>query len=146
MRKLTLVLLTLALALGTWGCKKDEDSGPTVSPEAQAEAALFALIADCANAKYDTAAIRMVYTLRTDSERRYKDNYDPSNPEELAAVQRQCEEFAAYRGEREVVDYKSETESDGTWHMIEVSFEGQDETTTFGFLEIDDLFMLGDID
>ena len=147
MRTITLVLLSLALSLSTYGCKKDDgESEHTVSPQAQAEADLFALMADCSASNYSMAGIRLVYTLRDDADRRYKDNYDVSNPAELAAVERQCSELVTYRGEREVVGYRAETESDGTWHMITVAIEGHDDEVTFGFLEIDGSFMLGDID
>jgi len=50
--------------------------------------------------------------------------------------------------EYKVIKYLSETESEGTWHVIFVAYNqrGQEEQAIFAFLKIGDKFALGDID
>ncbi|MES2774116.1 MAG: hypothetical protein V4722_08020 [Bacteroidota bacterium] len=97
------------------------------------------------------AAPYIVYRGETDKARRWKDIANYSNPEEKKGVDEVCyrinqtvNQDSAYK----FVKYFTEKESEGTWHIMVVSFirKGVAKQAAFAFLKIKGKFALGDID
>lgn len=86
-----------------------------------------------------------------DKKRNWKDFTDYNNTAEKKRVDGICERFnrtvnldSGYT----ISKYFTETESEGTWHVLMVAFNvnSTEKTAAFAFLKIGDRFGLGDID
>ncbi|MEM6286329.1 MAG: hypothetical protein AAF845_04150 [Bacteroidota bacterium] len=129
------------------------DMDPFPEPVAAAQPRLKVLLADLlgwiqAN-DYEAAAPHLVY--RGDGPDRWQRALDPTNADDLVAARRAVRQLASAIGTYDaytVPSYFSDTESEGTWHVLQVEFEATEETKTtlFAFLLIDDVFVLGDVD
>lgn len=86
-----------------------------------------------------------------DKKRNWKDFADYSRPAEKKQVDEICERInrttnqdSAYT----ITKYITETESEGTWHVLLVTYKkkGVEKTTAYAFLKIGNNYGLGDID
>jgi hypothetical protein len=86
-----------------------------------------------------------------DKKRNWKDFADYSKADEkirvnevCARINRTANQDSAYK----IVKYFTEKESEGTWHVLVVSYskKGAQKTTAYAFLKIGKKFGLGDID
>jgi hypothetical protein len=96
------------------------------------------------------AAPHIVYR-GTDKARRWKTIADYSKEEDKNGVNEVCEKINRSINQDstwKITGYRTETESEGTWHAIIVQFmlKGKQRTFAFAFLKIGDVFALGDID
>jgi hypothetical protein len=87
----------------------------------------------------------------SNKERAWKDFTDYSTADEKLRVNEVCERInrtanqdSAYK----IIKYFTEKESEGTWHVLMVTYKrkGVDKTTAFAFLKVGNRFGLGDID
>ena len=81
----------------------------------------------------------------------FANSLDPSDTSDLALADGAIRQLARMIGTFDsytVNSYLTDTESEGTWHVLEVEMEVADESETvmFAFLLIDDVFVLGDVD
>ncbi|HYG82855.1 MAG TPA: hypothetical protein VD861_20835 [Pyrinomonadaceae bacterium] len=110
-------------------------------------AELFGL---CKTNGINSAASYFVYR-GPDKAREWKDTYRAADPAERAAVQDGCARIKGYLDKSEGYTFgpvKVEKESEGDWHVIEVSFKQGAETrrVAFAFLPVKGQFSVGDID
>lgn len=130
-------LVSLFLLSGLWACGGSSGGGP--------KAALEKLHAACKAENHKEAAGFVAYTLRKDRERRYKDTLSVENEDELRSVKKICARVQEkMSGDFEITKQKKKKESEGTWHVIFFTSNGDE--GAFAFLEHGDSFMLGDID
>ncbi|MEM8557648.1 MAG: hypothetical protein AAGG50_07480 [Bacteroidota bacterium] len=129
------------------------DMDPFPEPVPAAQPRLEALLADLLGwieaGDAEAAAPHLVY--RGDGSDRWQRALDPNNADDLIAARRAVRQLASAIGTYDaytVLSYFSDTESEGTWHVLQVEFEAPEETKTilFAFLLIDDVFVLGDVD
>ena len=86
-----------------------------------------------------------------DKKRNWKDFADYSRADEKKQVDGVCERMnrtANQDSAYTITKYITETESEGTWHVLLVSYKkkGVEKTTAYAFLKIGKKFGLGDID
>ena len=86
-----------------------------------------------------------------DKKRSWKDFINYSNASEKIRVDEICMRInrtANQDSTFKIVKYFTETESEGTWHVLMVSYKkkGVEKTTAYAFLKIGKRFGLGDID
>lgn len=86
-----------------------------------------------------------------DKKRNWKDFADYSRADEKKQVDAVCEQMnrtANQDSAYTITKYITETESEGTWHVLLVSYKkkGVEKTTAYAFLKIGKKFGLGDID
>lgn len=86
-----------------------------------------------------------------DQKRNWKDFTNYSNTDEKQRVNEVCERInrtANQDSSFKITKYITETESEGTWHVLMVTYQrkGAEKTTAYAFLKIGDRFGLGDID
>ncbi|HEY0379123.1 MAG TPA: hypothetical protein VGC87_19560 [Pyrinomonadaceae bacterium] len=110
-------------------------------------AELFGL---CQTKGINSAASYFVYR-GPDKAREWKDTYRASAPAERAAVEDGCARIKGYLDKSESYTFgpvKVEKESEGDWHVVEVSFKqgGETRRVTFAFLPVKGQFAIGDID
>ncbi|MCP4443123.1 MAG: hypothetical protein GY810_29805 [Aureispira sp.] len=99
---------------------------------------------------YTKLAAMIVYR-GTDQARKWKDVCNPNNSKELDHVKSGSDRIKKYLGEDFKYTHKeciSETESEGTWHVLilNTTYRGEQKERAFAFLEIKGTFALGDID
>ncbi|HWS99162.1 MAG TPA: hypothetical protein VN256_02745 [Pyrinomonadaceae bacterium] len=104
----------------------------------------------CKTGGINSAASYFVYR-GPDKSREWKDTYRAADPAERAAVQDGCARIKGYLDESQQHTFgpvKVEKESEGDWHVIEVSFKQGAATkkVTFAFLPVKGQFAVGDID
>ena len=83
--------------------------------------------------------------------RKWKDVADYTKPEEKKGVDEICYRINSTINQDssyQIIEYTTERESEGTWHVLIVSYmrKGQSKKSAFAFLKIKDRFVLGDID
>lgn len=104
----------------------------------------------CEAGDFDAAAGYFVYR-GPDKGREWKDTYRAADASERAEVRAGCARIKSYLGESRGYTFgpvKVERESEGEWHVVEVTFR-QDEATKrviFAFLPVKGQFSIGDID
>lgn len=86
-----------------------------------------------------------------DKKRNWKDFANYNNNDEKRRVNEVCERInqtANQDSSFKIIKYFTETESEGTWHVLMVTYKrkGTDKTTAYAFLKIRNKFGLGDID
>lgn len=86
-----------------------------------------------------------------DKKRAWKVFADYSKPVEKNGVDNICEKInrtANQDSNFKITQYFTETESEGTWHIMMVSYKKKavEKTTAYAFLKINNKFGLGDID
>ncbi len=86
-----------------------------------------------------------------DKNRNWKDFADYSRSAEKMQVDAVCERInrtANQDSAYTITKYITETESEGTWHVLLVTYKkkGVEKTTAYAFLKIGKKFALGDID
>ena len=86
-----------------------------------------------------------------DKSRSWKDFANYKNPDERKGVNEVCERIngTVNRDKNFIITkYFTETESEGTWHVLMVTYDkkGVTKKAAFAFLKIGDKFGLGDID
>lgn len=86
-----------------------------------------------------------------DKNRKWKDIANYSNPNEKTGVDAICERInqsVNQDSNYKILQYSTETESEGTWYILMVSFirKGVEKKAAFAFLKINNRFVLGDID
>lgn len=86
-----------------------------------------------------------------DRKRKWKDFVNYSNADEKLRVNEVCERInrtANQDSSYTIVKYFTETESEGTWHVLMVTYKkkGVEKNTAYAFLKIGNRFGLGDID
>jgi hypothetical protein len=99
---------------------------------------------------YQKAASYVVYR-GDDEKRKWKAVYDYSNTDEKSAVDGVCVRIKNSVGQDKnykITKYDTETESEGTWLIVYVSYlkKGVAKQAIFAFLKINGQFALGDID
>jgi hypothetical protein len=97
---------------------------------------------------YKSAAKYIVYR-GSDTTRVWKDVYNYSNNEEKEAVIDVCTRIKSHLiegGEYELIEFKTEKESEGKWYIWEVEFKNGNVKRYFAFLKIKGKYALGDID
>ncbi len=99
---------------------------------------------------YTAAAAYMIYNLN-DNSRKWKDTFNPENSKELNQVKRMCKKIKALLDISDSYDIGKvnvKKESEGDWHIVEVSFKSGSQTlrTNFAFLQSNERYALGDID
>lgn len=114
------------------------------------EARLNQLFSICKNGEAERAASYFVYR-GADKDRKWKDTLRASNAVEKAAAEEGCRRINGYRDKGQKYSFgkvQVEKESEGDWHVIEVSFTEGDETkkVEFAFLLINGQFAIGDIE
>ena len=86
-----------------------------------------------------------------DKKRKWKDFADYNKADEKLRVDEVCErinrtanQYSTYT----IIKYFTETESEGTWHVLMVTYKNKDvkKTSAYAFLKINGRFGLGDID
>ena len=121
----------------------------TNDPEA-AKTRLVELFGLCKTGGIKAAADYFVYR-GPDKSREWKDTYSAAEPAERAAVEDGCARIKGYLDKSPEYTFgpvKVERESEGAWHVVEVSF-GQGEAArrvTSAFLPVKGQFAVGDID
>ncbi|MEM9997934.1 MAG: hypothetical protein AAF809_09560 [Bacteroidota bacterium] len=129
------------------------DMDPLTPPLPDTQPRLEALLADLLGwieaGDAEAAAPHLVY--RGDGPDRWQRALDPTDADDLVAARRAVRQLASAIGTYDaytVLSYFTDTESEGTWHVLQVGFETAEETKTilFAFLLIDDVFVLGDVD
>ncbi|MEM6785408.1 MAG: hypothetical protein AAF624_16930 [Bacteroidota bacterium] len=132
------------------------DMDPLTPPIPDAQPRLEALLADLLgwieDGDHGAAASHFVY--RGDGPDRWQRALDPTDADDLARAETALEQLGRMVGPYvayTVTSYLTDTESEGTWHVLETEFEtmetlGEAKTVIFAFLYIDDVFVLGDID
>ena len=98
----------------------------------------------------DAAAGYFVYR-GPDKSREWRDTYRAADAAERAAVQDGCARIKSYLDESEGYAFgpvKVERESEGEWHVVEVSFKqgAGTQRVIFAFLRVKGQFSIGDID
>ncbi len=83
--------------------------------------------------------------------RKWKSACNYNNPSEKEQVDATCERINQSINQDstfKIVEYMTEKESEGTWHVLMVQYlkKGTLKTTAFAFLKIGNKFLLGDID
>lgn len=111
---------------------------------------LVELFGLCKTKGINAAAAYFVYR-GPDKGREWKDTYRATDPAERAAVEDGCARIKGYLDQSESYTFgpvKVEKESEGDWHVIEVSFKQGEETkkVIFAFLPVKGQFAIGDID
>lgn len=86
-----------------------------------------------------------------DKKRAWKDVANYSNPDEKKGVDYICEKVnqtVNQDNNYKILKYHTETESEGTWYVLIVSYirKGVAKESAFAFLKINGQFLLGDID
>jgi hypothetical protein len=86
-----------------------------------------------------------------DEARKWKDIANYMNPAEKKGVDEVCERInqsVNQDNNYNILQYFTESESEGTWHILMVSYikKGSEKKAAFAFLKIGDRFALGDID
>ena len=121
----------------------------TDNPEA-VKTRLTELFGLCKTNGINSAASYFVYR-GPDKSREWKDTYRAADPAERAAVQDGCARIKGYLDKSQSYTFgpvKVEKESEGEWHVIEVSFkqEAEEKKVIFAFLPVKGQFAIGDID
>lgn len=104
----------------------------------------------CQSGRIDEAAAYFVYR-GADKSREWKDTFRATREAEKAEVAEICQRVKGYLDKSDGYSFgavKVERESEGAWHVLEVSFRqsGQTKKTLFAFLRIKGKFSIGDID
>ena len=104
----------------------------------------------CKSGNAREAAAYFVYR-GADKSREWKDTFRASDAAEKAEVLEVCRRIKGYLDSSERYRFgpvKVERESEGNWHVIEVSFRqgGQTKKVLFAFLPVKGRFSIGDID
>lgn len=138
----------LLLTLSFFSCTASKSTGN--STEAKVKKQLEKIIALVKKDDYIKLAPMIVYR-GDDKVRKWKDVCKPLVAEELRYVERIGQQTKKYLGEDFKYNYKeyiSETESEGTWHVLilKTTYKGEPKERAFAFLEIKGVFALGDID
>ncbi len=87
-----------------------------------------------------------------DQSRKWKDIANYSLPEDKKGVDEVCERINRTANQDSlnyrIIKYHTETESEGTWHVLLVNYtrKGTQRTTAYAFLKIGNKFALGDVD
>jgi hypothetical protein len=84
-------------------------------------------------------------------QRKWKDIADYTKPEDKKGVDEVCYRInntVNQDSSYQIIKYATERESEGTWHVLIVSYirKGQPKKSAFAFLKIRNRFALGDID
>lgn len=121
----------------------------TDNPEA-VKTRLTELFGLCKTNGINSAASYFVYR-GPDKSREWKDTYRAADPAERAAVQDGCARIKGHLDKSTgytLGTVKVEKESEGEWHVLEVSFKQGEETkkVLFAFLPVKGQFAVGDID
>lgn len=138
----------LLCTLSFFACTASKTAGS--SSEVKAQKQLEKLIALVKKEDYINLAKMVVYR-GDDKDRKWKDVCNPLVAEELRQAEGVGQQVKKYLGEDFKYTYKeyvSETESEGTWHVLilKTTYRGEAKDRAFAFLEIKGVFALGDID
>lgn len=133
-----------------------------VQTDSAAVAAIFKqLLSICKNVDFgdpETTTLGMFYKAApyvvyrgADKKRAWKTSANYSNPEEKKGVDEVCtriNESVNRDNNYKIIKYSTEKESEGTWHVLMVSYKknGVEKKSAFAFLKIVNRFALGDID
>jgi hypothetical protein len=123
----------------------------TGDPKMDSKAAANTLFGFVKESDFKSAAPLIVYRGK-DEARKWKTVCDYSQAEEKSQVDKTCSKIRGMMRDldhQEFGSYLTETESEGTWHIWEVSFfytDGTDQTVILAFLEINGVMALGDIE
>lgn len=144
MRSLTVFACLLAVMTLVSACdKKEEEKGET--PQAELEAQLSAAHAACLAGDMAKAAPFWAYT-GNDKAKKYKAIATAEDTDRVSAA---CGQLTRLEGDAagfEATGYKTEKESEGTWHILEIKGKKSGKEGMAGFLEIDGKYVIGDID
>lgn len=142
--------LPFSLVLGTVGTIDEahaEARGGAIGKAVKGD--IETLIGYCQSNDINKAAGYVVYR-GPNKARRWRDVSDPSNADERRQVEGVC---ARVKGlvdgstGREFVEYSSERESEGTWHIWKISFQGSaPQNVIFAMLKVKGRYALADID
>lgn len=158
------LVVIILLATPLWGQESQPSSAPSATmlelphppltelgepnPLYTAALAFRELYVACTSGDLATAATRIVY--RGDDEtRRWREPVNLEEPAERVEVEGICQRIAEMNpgnGPVRVAEYESETESEGTWHVLTLELAATGETVVFAFLELEGGLALGDID
>jgi hypothetical protein len=146
---LPVVALVCLLTLSEVSGAKPEQSEDG-DEAAKVETRLTELFELCKQGDAETAAAYFVYR-GADQSRKWRDTFRASDAVEKAGVEELCRRIKGYLDESEgyhVSALTVERESEGEWHVLEVSFgqDGRTKKVRFAFLPIKGKFSLGDID
>jgi hypothetical protein len=130
--------------------KKSPSQAGTTSPDA-VKTRLGELFDLCKKGDAETAAAYFAYRNGPDKAREWKDTLRATDPTEKAAAAEGCRQIQSFLDPSQEHSFGSvrvEKESEGQWHIIEVTFKQGDRTkiVSFAFLPINGQFVLGDID
>jgi hypothetical protein len=150
-----LIPLVVSVCIASVGCKGEANLTETHDRSAEVDArnaavdAMAGLHKACLKNDLAKAAKHIVYRGKQDKSRQWKDTLDESDPDESLQVTVLCNRIRKYdkgAGNYQVTDYQSETESEGTWHIVTVKFPQLKKKIKFAFLKIKGRYALGDID
>lgn len=139
--------LLLLFSVGTLSTPLEQRSGVAAQTVKTRLIELFNL---CRSGSADAAASYFVYR-GADKSREWKDTFRAAAVDEKAEVADICRRIKGYLDASEGYSFgavKVERESEGLWHVLEVSFRqgGQTKKVLFAFLRIKGRFAIGDID
>lgn len=122
--------------------------GEAGTPQERTESAFQKLTEACANQQCDySGAEGLVLYTGSDRDRKYKE-FASADGTERAELNSACYRISTLMSGGDgytVASYETESESEGSWHVLNVNFDsGKD--ATFAFLEVDGQMGLGDID
>jgi len=122
--------------------------GEAGTPQERAESAFERLTEACANQQGDySGAEGLVLYTGSDADRKYKD-FASAEGQERQMLNSACYQISSMMRGGDgytVTGYETETESEGAWHVLEVSFDSG-ESAQVAFLDVDGRMGLGDID
>lgn len=130
--------------------QKSKTPAATSKPDT-VKARLTELFNLCKGGNTKAAASYFVYRGGPDKSRHWKDTLRASDPTESRAIEGGCQEIKGILDLSQGHQFgpvKVERESEGEWHVVEVSFRQEDKTKkiSFAFLLINGQFAIGDID
>jgi hypothetical protein len=142
-----LCALTLLLSVASFSGAPEQKNTATARAVKTRLAEVFAL---CQSGNTEAAARYFVYR-GADKSRQWKDTFRAADAAEMLEVKEVCRRIKGYLEQSEgysVGAVKVERESEGVWHVLEVSFRQgeQIKKVLFAFLPIKGRFSIGDID
>ena len=140
----------MMLGVALMGCDKGEGvkEAEGASLQGEIEASLTAVIDACSAGDIAKAAPLIVYR-GPDKARKWKAVCDAGQEVDKMRVEAVCgriSDMGAKDGGVEVTGYETESESEGTWHILKVTVKGSGDKKVFAFLKIGEAYALGDID